>query len=433
LLHDKDNDLANHAAKILARIGRPAIPELTKALKDDNAKIRHRAAWALSFFGPEARDAVPALAEALGDKNAEVRYLAALTLTEVGPAAEPACAALVKVLADPEVKVQLQAVQALHKLGAAAVPPLCEALGDERAHVRLGAAQVLSLLGPEAKAAVPQLRKALKEEDRQMRVTALTALGHIGPAAAEALPDILEALQILHLETQIQAYLACLQIAAENQAKLAETLQKISVKTGWALPTGLQDRSLQLTAAITQLVKGLQLDPDPQGRMLAAMGLAQLATRYPVDFRGVANDLGVATALYRALDDSSPRVRLAALTALRQMDPSQAGRLRKAMQLGLFQANDLAQAAQARLMALNGGRPGFNPNALNDPVLQGLYDNVVNLFIAASALYQCNLEECDAEPVVASLRDTVNGLPPEAVPALCKGLNKTAKYGIGFT
>ncbi len=176
-LREKDDGLANQAAQTLAQIGRPAVPPLVQLLTDKNAKLRHRAAWALSLLGPEGKDAVAALEQALTDDNSEVRSLAAAALGEIGPAAQPACDRLVRTLADPNPKVRTQGAQALRRLGSGAVAALGKALSDEQPAVRQGAAQVLALLGSEAKTAVPQLTEAVKDTDSGVRLAAVGGAG----------------------------------------------------------------------------------------------------------------------------------------------------------------------------------------------------------------------------------------------------------------
>jgi HEAT repeat protein len=72
----RDAEFRLAVMKALIRIGPAnsltAIPNLVKALKDDDLRVRQTAAETLGRFGPLARQAVPALREALGDDDAEV-------------------------------------------------------------------------------------------------------------------------------------------------------------------------------------------------------------------------------------------------------------------------------------------------------------------------------------------------------------------------
>jgi hypothetical protein len=60
------------------------VPDLIKALADDNALVRKRAAVALQRLGPAARPAKPALEKALSDPDADVRAAAAAALRAIG-------------------------------------------------------------------------------------------------------------------------------------------------------------------------------------------------------------------------------------------------------------------------------------------------------------------------------------------------------------
>jgi len=90
--------LRETAADALARIGRPAVPALIRALSDPDPELRHQAARALSRMGPSVRDAVPALIRALKDPDPLVRRSAARALGQVGPDAAIAIPALVEAM-----------------------------------------------------------------------------------------------------------------------------------------------------------------------------------------------------------------------------------------------------------------------------------------------------------------------------------------------
>src|SRR5437868_791115 len=60
------------------------VPDLVKALGDETALVRKRAALALQRLGPAARPAVAALQKALNDDDADVRAAAAAALRTIG-------------------------------------------------------------------------------------------------------------------------------------------------------------------------------------------------------------------------------------------------------------------------------------------------------------------------------------------------------------
>jgi HEAT repeat protein len=75
--------LGDSATMALAEMGPAAVPGLTEALMEKDAKLRLRAAHALRLLGPVARSAVPLLIDRLKDADAGVRMEAAYALGEI--------------------------------------------------------------------------------------------------------------------------------------------------------------------------------------------------------------------------------------------------------------------------------------------------------------------------------------------------------------
>lgn len=113
LLNDKHKELNEAAVEALGRMGAPAVPALSEALKggagprrvrpgqnvpDGSALVRSKAAAALGRIGPDAKAAVPALVEALKDNS--IRTDAATALGEIGGAAKDALPALEAAVAE---------------------------------------------------------------------------------------------------------------------------------------------------------------------------------------------------------------------------------------------------------------------------------------------------------------------------------------------
>ncbi len=80
-LRDTDAVVAWSAARVLSRIGAPAVERLCGALRHPKAEVRWRAGWALGKTGAPAIDALLA---ALRDPNPEVRLSAARGLGKIG-------------------------------------------------------------------------------------------------------------------------------------------------------------------------------------------------------------------------------------------------------------------------------------------------------------------------------------------------------------
>jgi HEAT repeat protein len=131
----------------------------------------------------------------LKDERVEVRRLAVEALVRIGESAVPA---LGEALKDQGEWVRVGAAEALGRIGPeakSAVPALVEALKDQIVGVRRRAAEALGIIGSEAKSAVPALVEALKGQDAEVREGAAEALGRIGPEAKSAVPALGEALK----------------------------------------------------------------------------------------------------------------------------------------------------------------------------------------------------------------------------------------------
>jgi len=152
-MKETDHTVRLYAAEAIATYGGPvckdAVPELTKALTDTDAKLRAWSAWAPGKIGPDAKTAVSALIGALTDEEAEVRAAAAGGLEGIGPDAK------------------------------AAAPALIRSLDDDAEAVRRTAAYALGAIGPAAKEALPALFAAADSADRTTRQAAVIALGTV--------------------------------------------------------------------------------------------------------------------------------------------------------------------------------------------------------------------------------------------------------------
>ncbi len=139
------------------------VTALIEQLKDEDFKVRQKAAFGLAKVGRQAKGATSALIQCLADEKQGVRCHAANALRNIiGPEAAHAIPALTKAMKDESGYVRYGAVRALGSIGEAAVPALVKAL-DQR-NVRNAAVFQLGNLGPKAKAVVPALEKLLKDE-----------------------------------------------------------------------------------------------------------------------------------------------------------------------------------------------------------------------------------------------------------------------------
>src|SRR5262245_7620930 len=100
------------AVQALRSLGPTAVPDLIKALEDDDWQVRNQAAVALGVIGPEAKAAVPALITVL---QAEDKYLRSNGVTALGKLGQ-------------EAKAAVPALTAALKIGRAS----CREIGERR-------------------------------------------------------------------------------------------------------------------------------------------------------------------------------------------------------------------------------------------------------------------------------------------------------------
>src|SRR5579871_6610627 len=103
--------------------------------------------------------------------------------------------AWLKDLAGKSDEAHEKAATVLAAAGKEAVPALAKALQDKNAALRERSAEVLGLIGEEAKGAVPELIAALKDKSEAVRGAAADALGGIGPDARAAVGPLIQLLK----------------------------------------------------------------------------------------------------------------------------------------------------------------------------------------------------------------------------------------------
>jgi HEAT repeat protein len=111
----------------IVQIGKPAVPVLVKALKDESVELRFFAAETLGWIGDA--EALPHLADALNDEDEDVRYHAVSALQGFG---NQGTSVLVNALNHPNEYVRLYAVDALRRIGTPEALAAVEAWRRER-------------------------------------------------------------------------------------------------------------------------------------------------------------------------------------------------------------------------------------------------------------------------------------------------------------
>jgi HEAT repeat protein len=170
----------------------PSPEKLAQQLGASEVNARREAAYQLQRLGPAAKLALPALIKALNDEDKQVWTLAITAITALGPEAKDAIPALIEDLNTSGLRgrrqrdarqVVMRTSYALTRIGPAAIPALLDALRQEDAGLRGGAARALGPLGAEARAAIPLLVNNLADGRDPVREETMAALGLIGPEA----------------------------------------------------------------------------------------------------------------------------------------------------------------------------------------------------------------------------------------------------------
>ena len=157
-----------------------------------------------------------------------------------------------------------------------AIPALSEALKDEAAQIRAGAAAALYWIAPEAATAVPALSAALQDSDNTVRRLSSLALARIGPGARSAVPALIQVLADEDGRVRGAAISALGRIGPDAAAVLLEALQKdktacIRAAAAAALPA-IPDRAPATVPALIAAMK----DADPGVRAAAALALKRI-------------------------------------------------------------------------------------------------------------------------------------------------------------
>lgn len=178
--HDPDWRVRASSGRAIGRLSlREAVPDLVRALRDDQVDVRIVAAAALWRL-PDAA-AVPALLDLLNDSDATARQWGALALGVTGDTR--ATEALLRLLDDTAQAVRLDALRSLGRIAdPAALPRLVAFIQDaNRAEEeRLEAINALaSLRGPDKMNALIRL---LDDPNTNVRLHIVNALAQVGDA-----------------------------------------------------------------------------------------------------------------------------------------------------------------------------------------------------------------------------------------------------------
>jgi HEAT repeat protein len=295
------------------------ISKWTKALREGDEKSRIQAIDGLGLAGPEAKGAVGAIAQTLGDRSAKVRAHAAHALQHIGPPAAGAASALVKAAGDSDAHVRREAVMALYYTRSdrkLVIPVLSKALEDSDPAVRVAALDALTSLGD---AAVPTLSKAL--EKPALRYWAALALGELGDKAKPAVAALTAALKDDQPVTRREVLVALARIGPDAAAAVPAIIPLLDDKdktVAHAAAFALGRMGPAAAGAADALRKGQESSNEELMRTVSTWALAHVEP----DNAAVRRD--AIARLTEALKAENPRVQLAALKGLIELEPDPA-------------------------------------------------------------------------------------------------------------
>ncbi|MEU4236628.1 HEAT repeat domain-containing protein [Actinoplanes sp. NPDC026619] len=266
LLADPQPAVRSAAAEALGSLDSGRAAEVLIARAADPApEVRREIAVALDHGGqPAAR---PALRAFLSDSHPQVRAAAAEAMAVLGPADR--LEALLPMLADPHPDVRRGAIWALDEDCAAA--ELLPLLDDPHKDVQTAAVWTLGLIGD--RAAAPRLRALLSEIDGDQRAITIEALSRLdGP---EALPLLAAALDDPYPAVRFTA------IAEIRHARDVAWASRLRVALADAESTVRAEAARSLADlgdldAVGPLIQMLRGDPAPRVRSHAAGALYRL-------------------------------------------------------------------------------------------------------------------------------------------------------------
>ena len=176
LLDDGDEIVAREGAKTLGILGEEGLDLLLPLSKHSSARVRHKAALALSGMSPVPAGAERTLAEMLDDSDEQVRLAAALGLANRGPLALPV---ILEKLRSTNDQTRIAGVKALVWMPASqrrAVPALLELLEGPSPVARAEALTGLMRLSSQDERVRDAINHSLEDEDVVVRTAATNAL-----------------------------------------------------------------------------------------------------------------------------------------------------------------------------------------------------------------------------------------------------------------
>lgn len=291
----------------------PAVPALSRMLKEQNLVIQHEAIITLGRIGPLAGSAVEPLIGVLKVPSELLRHSAVHALRMIGEEAEPALPHLRQFLSSKDQHLAVAAAWAMIEISnrdsavvSAALPVLSTALGSEDPSIQADAIFAMASAGPEV---VKPLALMVRSDSPALAVGSIDALASMGPSAAPAVPLLLDAAQS---EDSLIAWHAARAVGAIHaQATLAVPvltglLASESAQVRFSAARALGSYGEEAKSAVNELASLLAKDPEASVRRAAAQSLTEMG---PAAADAVSE-------LVAALDDEAGSVTLDAAQSL---------------------------------------------------------------------------------------------------------------------
>jgi HEAT repeat protein/S1-C subfamily serine protease len=349
LLREGDPAWSEKARGYLVRQGALAVPDLCKALKEANPRLRLKVLSVLGQIGDLASEAVGDVAASLTEGDAAVRTAAAEALGSIGKPARAALPELVRTLADPHPGVRSAARESLAKLGPptkADVPRLAALFREKDSDRRLAIVNSLRALKLDAGTSMALFGPLLKDPNRKIRVECIRILADQGkPARAAVYPQLLAMLEDADAEVRLAALAALPSLGPPEEGEriqlqealrgtqpelrryAAEALGMLGPKAAPSVPMlaralGDSEASVR-SAAVAALVKTGKPAESLLDEVLALRGDSDPGVRKNVaEFLGmVGRKTDVANILLGMMGDGDEAVRAAVFKALHGLQP----------------------------------------------------------------------------------------------------------------
>ncbi|MBI3037676.1 HEAT repeat domain-containing protein, partial [bacterium] len=297
LLEDPKDEVANMAARGLAKIPTKSITQLIRQFRNKSWKIRSRAAEAIRRIGKPASEA---LCNALTDSDSNVRFWASLSLGHLRD--KNFSKQLLSMLSDVNTGVRVAALRALRQIGdPTVVGKIFEALSQPSEQIRDAIYEILRDFGTHS---IPFLMESLSSEYWISRSLAAQALIEMGSDSIMPLTSALES------QDKERRYWA---IKILGQMKEASTFQEVKRL--------LSDSDSEIRMAAVQAM-GDFLHPDSIPLLIERFTDSSWVVRREAHYALVKFGEQGIDLLIKSLDSPEEDVRYWVLRSLGKINPS---------------------------------------------------------------------------------------------------------------